>query len=115
TPVLFPRGFRHHLVLLQEGVYMRPMQVGLLGLGTVGGGTFEVLRRNQEEIRRRAGRDITICKAAVRDLQKARQVVAGSDVVLTQDPFEVVRDPDVEIVAELMGGTGLARELVLAA
>jgi len=94
---------------------MRPIHVGLLGLGTVGGGTFEVLRRNQEEIRRRAGRGIAVRKVAVRNLEKARRVLADADAVLTQDPFEVVRDPDVEIVAELIGGTGLARELVMAA
>jgi len=94
---------------------MRPIHVGLLGLGTVGGGTFKVLQRNQEEIRRRAGRGIEVRKAAVRDLEKARHVVSGADIALTQDPFEVVRDPNIEIVAELMGGTGLARELVLEA
>jgi len=94
---------------------MRPIHVGLLGLGTVGGGTFKVLQRNQEEIRRRAGRGIEVRKAAVRDLEKARRVVGSAPVALTQDPFEVVRDPDIEIVVELIGGTGLARDLVLAA
>ena len=94
---------------------MRPIHVGLLGLGTVGGGTFKVLQRNQEEIRRRAGRGIEVRKAAVRDLDKARRVIGGAAVALTQDPFEVVRDPDIEIVVELIGGTGLARDLVLAA
>ena len=94
---------------------MRPVHVGLLGLGTVGGGTFKVLQRNQEEIRRRAGRGIEIRKVAVRDLDKARRLVAGAGGGLTQDAFEVVRDPEIEIVAELIGGTGLARELVMTA
>jgi homoserine dehydrogenase len=94
---------------------MRPIHVGLLGLGTVGGGTFKVLQRNQEEIRRRAGRGIEVRKAAVRDLDKARRVLGEAAVALTQDPFEVVSDPDIEIVVELIGGTGLARDLVLAA
>jgi len=101
--------------MAREGAFMKPIQVGLLGLGTVGGGTFKVLTRNQEEIRRRAGRGIEIRTAAVRDLDKARRLVAGADVTLTQDPFQVVHDPRIEIVAELIGGTGLARELVMAA
>jgi len=94
---------------------MRPIHVGLLGLGTVGGGTLKVLQRNQEEIRRRAGRGIEVRKVAVRDLDKARRVIGGAAVALTQDPFEVVRDPDIEIVVEMIGGTSLARDLVLAA
>jgi len=94
---------------------MHPIQVGLLGIGTVGSGTFKVLQRNQEEIRRRAGRGIEVRKVAVRDLDKARRVIGGAAVALTQDPFEVVRDPDIEIVVEMIGGTSLARDLVLAA
>jgi homoserine dehydrogenase len=90
------------------------MCVGLLGTGTVGGGTCAVLRRNQEEIRRRAGRDIVVRMAAARDLEKARAAV-GPEVQLVSDPFEVLRSPEIEIVAELIGGTELARKLVLAA
>jgi len=93
---------------------MKPMNIGLLGVGTVGGGTHKVLRRNREEIARRAGREIVVRIAAARNLDKARQVV-GSEVELTDDPFRIVSHPDIEIVAELMGGTDLARELVLAA
>ncbi|MBL8535114.1 MAG: homoserine dehydrogenase, partial [Betaproteobacteria bacterium] len=93
---------------------MRPIQVGLLGIGTVGGGTFSVLRRNQSEIMRRAGRGIEISVIADRDLEKAR-AVAGEDARLTDDAFSVVRDPAIDIVVELIGGTSVARDLILAA
>ena len=93
---------------------MKPMHIGLLGTGTVGGGTHEVLRRNGAEIARRAGREIVVRMAAARDLEKARGVV-GADVELTDDPFKIVAHPDIEIVVELIGGTDIARELVLAA
>ena len=93
---------------------MKPIQVGLLGIGTVGGGTFNVLRRNQEEIRRRAGRGIEISMVSARNLERARAAV-GADVPVTADPFEVVNNPAIEIVVEVMGGTTLARELVLKA
>jgi homoserine dehydrogenase len=93
---------------------MKPMQVGLLGVGTVGGGTYTVLKRNREEIARRAGREIVVRMGAVRDLDKARKLV-GKEVDLVTDPFQVVRDPGIDIVVELIGGTAIARELVLAA
>ena len=93
---------------------MKPINVGLLGIGTVGGGTFNVLKRNQEEITRRAGRPIRITTVADKNLDLARQV-AGDEVKLTDDAFSVVRDPDIDIVVELIGGYGVARELVLAA
>ncbi len=93
---------------------MTPIRVGLLGIGTVGGGTFDVLRRNREEITRRAGRDIRITVIADKDLARAR-LLAGEGVALIDDAFAVTRDPDVDIVAELIGGTGIARELILAA
>ncbi|HQT32115.1 MAG TPA: homoserine dehydrogenase [Thiobacillus sp.] len=92
---------------------MKPINVGLLGLGTVGGGTLTVLRRNAEEITRRAGREIRVVRAAVRDLEKAK-ALAG-DLLLTTDPFDVVDDPDIDIVVELIGGLEPARELVLQA
>ncbi len=92
---------------------MKPIKVGLLGLGTVGGGTLTVLRRNAAEITRRAGRKIVVVRAAVRDLDKARQLVG--DLNLTRDPFEIVDDPDIDIVVELIGGLSPARELVLRA
>lgn len=90
------------------------MNVGLLGIGTVGGGTWTVLTRNQEEITRRAGRPIRIVKVADRDLARARQVTGGG-VALTGDAFSVVNDPEIDIVVELIGGCTLARDLVLQA
>jgi homoserine dehydrogenase len=92
---------------------MKPINVGLLGLGTVGGGTLTVLRRNAEEIARRAGREIRVVRAAVRDLEKAK-VLAG-DLPLTTNPFDVVDDPNIDIVVELIGGLEPARELVMRA
>lgn len=92
---------------------MKPINVGLLGLGTVGGGTLTVLRRNAQEISRRAGREIRVVRAAVRNLDKAK-ALAG-DLPLTTDPFEVVDDPSIDIVVELIGGLEPARELVLRA
>jgi homoserine dehydrogenase len=93
---------------------LKPIQVGLLGIGTVGGGTFRVLQRNEEEIARRAGRAIRLAKVAERDLDKARALVGGCAEV-TADAFEVVDDPAIDIVIELIGGTSIARELVLKA
>jgi len=92
---------------------MKPINVGLLGLGTVGGGTLTVLRRNAEEITRRAGREIRVVRAAVLDIEKAR-ALAG-DLPLTTNPFDVVDDPDIDIVVELIGGLEPARELVMRA
>ncbi|CAH2775944.1 MAG: Homoserine dehydrogenase (EC [Candidatus Burkholderia crenata] len=91
---------------------MEPIKVGLLGFGTVGSGTFTVLRRNQEEIKRRAGRGIEITRIAVRTPSKV-QGTAGIDVTI--DFNAVVDDPSIDIVAEMIGGTGVARELVLRA
>src|SRR5476651_328652 len=91
---------------------MEPIKVGLLGFGTVGSGTFTVLRRNQEEIKRRAGRRIEITRIAVRTPSKV-QGAEGIDV--TTDFNAVVDDPSIDIVAEMIGGTGIARELVLRA
>ena len=93
---------------------MKPINVGLLGIGTVGGGTWAVLARNREEISRRAGRDIRITVVADKEVEKAKKLTAGAARV-TADAFEVVGDPDVDIVIELIGGYGIARELVLAA
>ena len=93
---------------------MKPVKIGLLGLGTVGGGTVNVLARNREEIARRAGRAIEVVRAAVRDPEKAR-ICATEGITLCEDPFEVVSSPEIAIVVEVIGGTGLARELVLEA
>ena len=93
---------------------MEPVKVGLLGLGTVGGGTVNVLKRNGKEIARRAGRGIVISHAAARDLNKPR-ICDTTGITLTTDPMAVVNDPDVQIVVELIGGDGLAHELVMRA
>ncbi|OYY95728.1 MAG: homoserine dehydrogenase [Hydrogenophilales bacterium 28-61-23] len=93
---------------------MKPINVGLLGIGTVGGGTWTVLNRNQEEITRRAGRPIRITAVADRNLELARSLV-GDQVMLTDDAFSLVRDPAIDIVVELIGGYTTARELVLEA
>ena len=93
---------------------MKPINVGLLGLGTVGSGTIEVLRRNREEISRRAGRDIVIKAASARDLKKERAVrMDGIELVPTAGL--IVERPDIDIVVELIGGDTAARELVLKA
>jgi homoserine dehydrogenase len=96
---------------------MEPIKVGLLGFGTVGSGTFTVLRRNQEEINRRAGRGIEIARIAVRNPAKATAALGkeAGTVAITDDFGSVVDDPSIDIVAEMIGGTGIARELVLRA
>ncbi|MGE0348628.1 homoserine dehydrogenase [Hydrogenophaga sp.] len=93
---------------------MKPIQVGLLGIGTVGSGTFNVLRRNQEEIRRRAGRGIEITMVA--DLDTARaQAIVGPGVTVVNDARAVIAHPEIDIVIELIGGYGIARDLVMEA
>ena len=93
---------------------MKPMKVGLLGIGTVGSGTYEVLNRNQEEIERRAGRHIHISMVADLDTTRAKSLVS-SDCVVVSDAKEVIAHPDIDIVVELIGGYGIAFELVMAA
>ncbi|RRS06027.1 homoserine dehydrogenase [Aquabacterium soli] len=93
---------------------MRPVRVGLLGIGTVGGGTFTVLRRNQEEIRRRAGRGIEIAMVADLNADLARQVV-GDAAQIVSDARQVIANPDIDVVVELIGGYGVAKALVLEA
>jgi homoserine dehydrogenase len=93
---------------------MKPIQVGLLGIGTVGGGVFTVLERNQEEITRRAGRGIRIHTVADLDTKRAEELVKGRAKVVN-DAKLVVNDPEIDVVVELIGGYGIAKELVLAA
>ena len=93
---------------------MKPIQVGLLGMGTVGSGTFNVLRRNQEEIQRRAGRGIEITMVADLDVAKA-QSLAGPQVKVVSDARQIIANPDIDIVVELIGGYGIAKSLVLEA
>ena len=93
---------------------MKPINVGLLGIGTVGGGTFTVLARNEAEITRRAGRPIRISVVADKDTALAKTVTQGK-VRVTDDAFAVINDPEVDIVIELIGGCGVAKELVLKA
>ena len=93
---------------------MKPIQVGLLGIGTVGGGTFRVLERNRAEITRRAGREIRISMVADKDLVRAREI-AGDRATLVDDAAKVITSPDVDIVIELIGGYTIARQFVLQA
>ena len=93
---------------------MNPIQVGLLGIGTVGSGTFRVLQRNQEEIRRRAGRGIAITMVADLDTERARGIV-GDRAQVVADARQVIANPAIDIVIELIGGYGIARTLVLEA
>jgi homoserine dehydrogenase len=93
---------------------MKPIQVGLLGIGVVGLGTFNVLRRNQEEIKRRAGRGIEITMVADLDVARAQSLV-GPEVKVVNDARAVIANPDIDIVIELIGGYGIAKTLVLEA
>ena len=93
---------------------MKPIQVGLLGIGTVGSGVFNVLRRNQEEIRRRAGRGIEITMVADLDVERAKSVV-GAGVQVVNNARAIIANPDIDIVVELIGGYGVAKALVLEA
>ncbi|MBC8128315.1 MAG: homoserine dehydrogenase [Gloeobacteraceae cyanobacterium ES-bin-144] len=93
---------------------MESIQVGLLGIGTVGSGTFSVLARNQEEIRRRAGCGIEITMVADLDVERA-QAIVGDGVRVVSDASEVIANPEIDIVVELIGGYGIARKLVLEA
>jgi homoserine dehydrogenase len=93
---------------------MKPIQVGLLGIGTVGGGVFNVLERNQEEITRRAGRGVQIHTVADLDTKRAEELVKGRAKVVG-DAKLVVNNPEIDVVVELIGGYGIAKELVLAA
>ncbi len=93
---------------------MKPIQVGLLGIGTVGSGTFNVLQRNQEEIQRRAGRGIEITMVADLDMARAQSIV-GPSVKVVNDARAVIANPEIDIVIELIGGYGIAKALVMEA
>ena len=93
---------------------MKPVNIGLLGIGTVGLGTYRVLNRNQEEIQRRAGRHIRISMVADIDVERARSLVS-SDCVVVNDGRQIIANPEIDIVVELIGGYGIAYELVMAA
>ena len=93
---------------------MKPVKIGIIGLGTVGGGSVNVLKRNAEEIARRAGRQIIVTRASAKDLNKAR-ICDTQGISLTTDPYEIINDPEIEIVLELIGGAGAVKDMVLAA
>lgn len=93
---------------------MKPVKVGVLGLGTVGGGTVNVLKRNVAEIARRAGREIIITRASATDLNKPR-ICDTQGIALTTDPYAIINDPEIEIILELIGGAGPVKDMVLKA
>ncbi|MGR8999176.1 MAG: homoserine dehydrogenase [Gammaproteobacteria bacterium] len=93
---------------------MKPVKVGVLGLGTVGGGTVNVLKRNAAEIARRAGREIIITRASAKDVDKER-ICDTQGIILTSDPMDIINDPEIDIVLELIGGAGLVKDMVLKA
>jgi homoserine dehydrogenase len=93
---------------------LKPVKVGVLGLGTVGGGTVNVLKRNAAEIARRAGREIIITRASAKDLHKAR-ICDTTGIILTTNPLDIINDPDIDIVLELIGGAGVVKDYVLQA
>jgi homoserine dehydrogenase len=93
---------------------LKPVKVGVLGLGTVGGGTVNVLKRNAAEIARRAGREIIITRASAKDLDKER-ICDTQGIILSTDPMDIINDPEIDIVLELIGGAGSVKEMVLKA
>src|SRR5438067_5606502 len=93
---------------------LKPIQAGLLGIGTVGSGVFNVLKRNQEEIKRRAGRGIEITMVADLDTARAQSVV-GASAKVVNDARAIIANPDIDIVIELIGGYGVAKQLVMEA
>ncbi len=102
------------LTVVKKLKKMKPIKVGLLGLGTVGSGTFNVLKRNQGEIQRRAGRGIEITMVADLNVARAKELV-GEGVQVVADGREIIANPEIDIVIELIGGYGIAKTLVLEA
>ena len=90
------------------------MNIGILGLGTVGGGVVNVLRKNEREIFARTGEQINITHGAVKSLAEPR-ICDDGDINITEDAFEIVNNPDVDVVLELIGGTTIAKDLVITA
>jgi len=93
---------------------VQAVKIGLIGLGTVGSGTLEILQRNSREIAGRAGREISVKRIAVKDISKPRSVDT-TGIEISEDPMSVVDDPEIDIVVELIGGDGVARDVVLRA
>lgn len=93
---------------------MEPIKIGLLGIGTVGHGTYNVLKRNQKEISGRAGRAMEVMMVAARNLERAKQIV-GDEVQIVNDPMQIVNHPEIDVVVEVIGGCTVAKELVLRA
>lgn len=93
---------------------MSPVNIGVIGLGTVGAGTVDVLERNREEIARRAGREIRVTRAAVRDIARVRSCDT-TGIKIDSDPFALIADPQLDVVVELMGGCETAYDLVVGA
>lgn len=93
---------------------MQPLRIGLLGVGTVGGGTIKLLQNNSSEITRRLGRDLIITHAANRNLDRARQI-CGNSIKITNNVFDVVNAEDVDVVVELIGGTTIAKDAIIQA
>ena len=94
--------------------HLKPIQVGLMGIGTVGSGVFNVLQRNQGEIMRRAGRGIEISMVADLDTARAQEAV-GKNITVVADARALIANPDIDIIVELIGGYGIAKQLVLEA
>jgi homoserine dehydrogenase len=93
---------------------MKPVKIGILGLGTVGGGAAVVLQRNAAEIARRAGREIVITRASASDLTKSR-LCDTSKIAMTQNGFDIINDPDIDIIIETIGGAGIVKDMVMQA
>ncbi|MCO6516248.1 MAG: homoserine dehydrogenase, partial [Snodgrassella sp.] len=91
---------------------MQPLRIGLLGVGTVGGGTVKLLQNNADEITRRLGRELIITRAASRNIERTREI-CGHNTLISDDIFDVVNAPDVDVVVELIGGTTVAKDAVV--
>ena len=95
---------------------MKPINVGIIGLGVVGGGTAQVLRENADEISRRLGRDVRVTMVSRRDIAKAQEIIGTDDTItITTEAAEIVNHPDIDIVVELIGGTTIAKDMVMQA